>query len=372
MDALGIIFAYSEAGNMREICEERTIASVSFGGKYRQIDFVLSNFVNSGVFNVALIAKDNYNSLIEHVGLGKEWDLDRKRGGLKFCTPLAKGGVRGLYRGRIDALSIHMDTIKKSIAEYVIISSSSIIYNLDFKEMLEYHKQKNADITMAYTKGMTGCQKVPTGYPLCKFDEDERLTELYINKDDNYAFPANCGIGVFIMKKSLLEGLVADAMSYGRFEMYTGLIRKQMKNLVITGYEYQNHLICLNSVSNYIKGNLSLLDPAIRAKVFEKIVYTKVKDSVPVEYGDEARVKNSIIADGCIIEGTVENCVISRGVKIGKGSVVRDSVIMEYTTIYENTKLTDVIIDKDVIVRQGSELAGHVTFPVVVKKGSII
>ncbi|MGB5824084.1 MAG: glucose-1-phosphate adenylyltransferase subunit GlgD [Proteocatella sp.] len=373
MDALGIIFAYSEAGNLREICEERTMASVSFGGKYRQIDFVLSNFVNSEVFNIAIIAKDNYNSLIEHVGLGKEWDLDRKRGGLKFFTPLASVGSRnGIYRGRVDALACHMNAIKKSIAEYVIISSSSIIYSIDFNEMLEHHQQKNADITMAYTNNIAGCEKVPTGYPLCKFDSDDRLTEMHINKEDSHSFPVSCGIGVFIMKKSLLEALVADAMSYGRFELYTGLIRKQMKTLTIKGYECKKHIICLNTVSGYMKGNLSLLEPEVREQIFENIVYTKVKDSVPVEYGEECSVKNSIIADGCIIEGSVENCVISRGVKIGKGSSVKDSVIMENTTIYANTKLEDVIIDKDVIVREGSEIAGHITFPVVIKKGSII
>jgi len=373
MDALGIIFAYSEEGNLREICEERTMASVSFGGKYRQIDFVLSNFANSEIYNIALIAKDNYNSLIEHVGLGKEWDLDRKRGGLRFFTPLASVSSRGgVYRGRVDAIACHMNAIKKSIAEYVIISSSSIIYNLDFNEMLEYHNQKNADITMAYTNEIPGYEKVPTGYPLCMFDENNRLMEMHINKEDGSSFPDSCGMGVFIMKKSLLESLVADAMSYGRFDFYTGLIRKQIKTLKIIGYEYKKHLICLNTVSGYMLGNLSLLDPEVREKVFENIVYTKVKDSVPVEYGQECNVKNCIISDGCIIEGSVENCVISRGVKIGKGSIIKDSIIMDNTTIYENAKLEDVIIDKDVIVRSGSEISGHITFPVVIKKGSII
>lgn len=373
MDALGIIFTYSEAGNLREICEERTMASVSFGGKYRMIDFILSNFVNSEIFNIAMIAKDNYNSLIEHAGLGKEWDLDRKRGGLRIFTPLANESTRGgIYKGRVDALSCHINSIKKSMAEYVIISSSSIIYNIDFNEMLSYHQQQNADITMAYTNSISGYEKVPIGYPICTFDENQRLTELYVSKDDNDAFPISCGIGVFIMKKSLLEALVADAMSYGRFDFYTGLIRKQAKVLKIMGYEYKKHLICLNSVAGYMHGNLSLLDPKIREKVFENIVYTKVKDSIPVEYGDESNVKNSIIADGCIIEGSVENCVISRGVKIGRGSVIKDSVIMEYTSIYEDVKLDYVIIDKDVIVRKGSEISGHITFPVVIKKGSII
>ena len=198
------------------------------------------------------------------------------------------------------------------------------------------------------------------------------MTDIYLNKDESCTNPVNLGMGIFVMRKSLLEALVADAMSYGRYDIYTGLIRKQLNALRIMGYEYTGNLMLLASVTNYMQANMSLLDPQIREQVFENTIYTKIKDSVPVEYGPQASVKNSIIADGCIIEGTVENCIISRGVRIGRGSVIKDSIIMEYTTILENSELDYVIIDKDVIVRNSSQISGHITFPVVIKKGSII
>jgi len=372
MNTLGIIFTYSEFANLREISDERTMASVSFGGRYRLVDFAMSNFVNSGIFNISLITKDSYNSLIDHIGIGTEWDLDRKRGGITMLTPFGSAGSSGIYRGKVDALACHMKSIKSAIAEYVIIASSSMIYNIDYKAMMAHHKATGADITMAYNRNAQSCENIPLGSPLCTFDHENRLTDIYLNKDDTCVNPVNLGMGVFLMKKSLLEALVADAMSYGRYDIYTGLLRKQINTLKIMGYEYTGHLMLLNSVTNYMQANISLLKPEIREQVFKSTIYTKVKDSVPVEYGPDASVKNSIIADGCVIEGTVENCIISRGVRIGKGSVIKDSIIMEYTTILENAELDYVIIDKDVIVRNGSQISGHITFPVVIKKGSII
>ena len=372
MNALGIIFTYSEFANLREISDERTMASVSFAGRYRLIDFAMSNFVNSGIFNIALITKDSYNSLIDHVGIGTEWDLDRKRGGLSILTPYGGAATGGIYRGKVDALSSHMKSIKSSMAEYVILASSSLIYSVDYREMIEHHKATGADITMAYTRNAQSCENIPLGAPIFTFDHENRMTDIYLNEDESCTNPVNLGMGIFVMRKSLLEALVADAMSYGRYDIYTGLIRKQLNALRIMGYEYTGNLMLLASVTNYMQANMSLLDPQIREQVFENTIYTKIKDSVPVEYGPQASVKNSIIADGCIIEGTVENCIISRGVRIGRGSVIKDSIIMEYTTILENSELDYVIIDKDVIVRNSSQISGHITFPVVIKKGSII
>lgn len=375
MDALGIIFAYAEYGNLRELCEERTIASVLFGGKYRLIDFTMSNFVNSEVLNMVLITKNKYNSLIDHVGLGKEWDLDRKRGGLRILTPFGnEGSEGGAYRGKTDALACHMKNIKRTIAEYVIMTPSFLIYNMDFNDLMGFHKYVGADISMVYTKlqNEEEYDRIPIGAPLCIFDENNRLVDVYVKSEEHRGLPANCGMGIFLMKKSLLEALVADAMSFGRYDFYMGLLKRQTQSLRIMGYEYKKHYICLTSVKEYLQGNLSLLDPKIREQVFEKVVYTKIKDSVPVQYGQEAQVKNSIIADGCVIEGTVENCIISRGVRIGKGAVVKNSVIMEYTNVYPNARLEYVIVDKDVIVRNGSDISGHITFPVVIKKRSIV
>lgn len=373
MNILGIVFSYSERENLRELTKMRTLSSVPFGGKYRIIDFILSNFVNSGVHEVSIITRNNYHSLIDHLGAGKEWDLTRKIGGLRILSPFSNpGGTdNGTYLGTIDALSKNIHSIKRSLAEYVILSGSSFICSLDYNEILRSHIDRHADITAIYAKPRDGFE-ISDGIPIIRMDEQERVYELCYYNDDCDSKNAAFSLGMFIMRKSLLESLVADSVAFGRYDFYRDIIQRLSNHLNIRGYEYKKNYFEVSSVSGYMKENMRLLSEDVRQQTFEMPVYTKVKDSVPAQYGSGCKVSNSIISDGCRIEGTVVNSILSRGVVIGKGAVVKNSIVMQNTEIMNNVTLNYVILDKDVIVRENRQLVGHETYPVVIEKKSII
>lgn len=376
MNALGIIFSYSDRENLRELTKIRTMASLPIGGKYRIIDVVLSNYVNSGIYDVSIITRYNYHSLIDHLGSGKEWDLNRKRGGLRVLTPFASpsSSQSGLYRGTVEALASNMHSIKRSMCEYVVISGSSILCTMDFQKLMNAHLENNADITMVYTRSQNERKTIPMGVACLNMDEGGRVYDLTFNTDDVKEQPdVPWSTSIFLMKKALLESLVADAMSYGKYDFFKDIIARLAPNLNIRGYQYDSRFLEISSVTNYMQANLSLLDSDIRRDILlGQAIYTKVKDSVPALYQEGCHVSNSIISDGCVIEGTVVNSVLSRGVKIGKGSVVKNSIIMQNTEIMQNVSLDHVVLDKDVIVRENRQLAGHETYPVVIEKLSIV
>lgn len=373
-DALGIVFSYSDRENLRELTKIRTLASVPFAGKYRIIDFILSNFVNSGIYDISIITRNNFHSLIDHLGAGKEWDLTRKIGGLRILSPFSTPGSidnSGNYLGTIDALYKSMHSIKRSRADYVIITGSNIICTIDYNDVLRSHIERNADITAVYTNPEEGTL-LPAGTPMIRMDERERVYELTYSKEENAAKDIPFSMGIFVMRKSLLESLVADSIAFGRYDFYHDIIQRLCGNLNILGYEHKKIYFEISSVSGYRKENMRVLDSEIRKQIFEKPVYTKVKDSVPAQYCTGSQVSNSIISDGCRIEGTVINSILSRGVVIGKGAVVRNSIIMQNTEVMRNVTLNNVILDKDVIVRENRQLVGHETYPVVIEKKSII
>ena len=375
MSYLGLIYSYSDKENLRELTSIRAMASLPIGGKYRIIDLVLSNFVNSGIFEVSVIAKTNYHSLIDHLAAGAEWDMSRKRGGLRVLTPFSNPEAierSYIYRGTLDALANHMHSIKHSLADYVIITGSKILYNIDFRDMINVHIQSGADITVAYTTSLNGENRMPQGVPMLKMDEKRRITQVDVIEEELNDTPGAWGIGVCVIRKTLLESLVADAISHQWYDLYLDVFKRLALKLNILGYEYKKQLLEVGTVCDYKKANMLLLDREFSKKVFEKTVYTKVKDSVPAFYGANCYVENSIISDGCDICGTVVNCVVSRGVRIEKGAVVKDSILMQDTVIISNSKVEHAILDKDVIVREGKEVIGHETYPIVVPKLSIV
>ncbi|MDD2216128.1 MAG: glucose-1-phosphate adenylyltransferase subunit GlgD [Eubacteriales bacterium] len=374
MNILGIIFSYSDRENLRELTKRRTLASLPMAGKFRIIDFVVSNFVNDGIYDVSVIARNNYHSLMDHLGSGKEWDLIRKRGGLRVLTPYARSDNEkvGLYRGTIEALASNMHSIRRSMGEYVILSGSSILYSMDFNDLVEKHIQSNADITAVYTRDLNGFPTVPMGVSILRFNDHNRLYDMTINMEDMSQHGITWSTEVFVIRKSLLESLVADAIAYGRYDFLEDILKRSVNNLNIQGYEYKGHLLEFSSVAGYMQANMNFLNREFRGKAFKRPIYTKSKDSVPARYYEGCQVKNSIISDGCRIEGTIENSIISRDVRIGKGAVVKNSIIMQNTEIMKDVLLDHVILDKDVIVRENRRLSGHVTYPVVVEKASIV
>jgi len=380
LNVLGIVFAYNDRENLRELTSIRTLASLPVAGKYRIIDFIISGFVNSGINDISILTKNNYHSLMDHIGAGNEWDLNRKIGGIRILTPLSKPGMvegmienSGFYKGTAEALARNLHSIKRSTAEYVILTGCRVVCCLmDYNELLDEHIKSGADITAVYADMMNGCRKVPLKIPVFHFDENMRLTGLHDNEDDVTRQDATWSVGTFVMQKSLLEALVSDCVARGGHSFYNDILDYLSGSLYIKGYHYDKQLFEISDITGYMNANMNFLKSDYREEAFKKPIYTKIKDSVPTIYCEGSVVKNSLVADGCKIQGVVENSIISRGVKVGRGAVVRNSIIMQSTEIMNDVELMYVIIDKDVIVRENQKLIGHERYPVVVEKRSIV
>lgn len=372
IDAMGIIYTHEGDTVLKDLTQKRSIAAVPIGGRYRIIDFVLSNMVNSGIRNIALIPQNNYESLLEHIGTGKEWDLDRKRDGLFVLTPYAKHDNPGWYSGSIDAIHSSMSYIKRSREKYVVLSGTHMICNNSYRDALQYHIEKGADITIIYKQENELPAKELKKYTLLKTDEDGRVTDMEITP------PAprfnKVSMKMFIIDKMLLEYLIAEAVARGYSDVVKDILLRKIDELKIYGYEHKGYLGRVDSISTYYENNMNLLNAEIRKELFGKNgpIYTRIKDEVPAKYAGNAKVNNCLVADGCIVEGEVEGSILFRGVKVYKGAKVKNCIVMEDSEIHENVRLEHAIIDKDVVIKRGRNLIGQESYPIVVAKGEVI
>lgn len=362
---LGIVFSNMHETSMGYLTDNRTMASVPFGGRYRLIDFTLSNLVNSGINTVGIITKNNYQTLMNHLGTGKEWDLSRKKGGLSILPPYGRSET-GVFRGRIEALAGIMQYIKEASEEYVVMTDCDTIATVDYAEILKYHKAKDADITVVYqSKEVPKEQRNNTS--VIKMDENHRVYDVMKNNAEE---KGNVFLDIIVIKKSLLEKIVTEQYARGKVSFTESVLQAQNKNLRIFAYDFKGYIGDIKSIGAYYKCSMDLLDANIRREIFPayRPVYTKVRDEVPVRYGTNAKAAHSLIADGSIIEGEIENSIIFRGVKVGKGAKVKNSILMQGTIVGENANLDCVITDKDVVIRDSRNLVGCETYPVVIER----
>lgn len=371
MKAMALVFSNINDGNLPELTFNRTMGSVPFGGRYRLIDFVLSNFVNSDVTKIGVITKTNYQSLMDHVGTGKSWDLDRKTGGLRLLPPFGTKSSE-LYISRIDALRGALNYLSKSSEEYVFLSDCDVVMNFDFKELLNYHIDKNADITLVYKHLDLSKDEAKHTIDI-DVDESGRVTG--IQTDTYVEGVANKYLKVLVMRRGALQYLISDALSRGKQNFEFDILGAAINDFAVYGYEYNGYYACLDSLQNYYKYSMGLLDRKNRDLLFnapDRQIYTKVKDSPPTKYGNDCRVVNSLVADGCIIEGDVENSIIFRGTKVGKGAKIKNCIIMQDSIIGERAELNAVITDKNVIIRDKIILSGHPLLPFYIGKGKVL
>ncbi len=372
-NAFGLIYTGESNLLLRDLTYSRSLAAVPFGGRYRCIDFVLSSLVNTGITNVGLIAQRNYHSLMDHLGSGKEWDLHRKRDGLFILPPFLTRENTGLYRGTIDALRSVMGYIRRSSQRYVVLTGSHTLFNTTFEEMISRHIDTGADITIMYNHEAHSAQDFDTfdDLRLC-VDERGRITDMQLNPYHPGNQLRSCD--VYVMEKTLLEYLVEEAATRAQVDFIRDILIKRIHSLRIYGWRYEGYVGRLESLNSYFRHNMALLNQEVRRDLFnsDHPIYTKVKDEVPARYAGGGMSRNSIVADGCIIEGKVENSVLFRGVRVGAQSVVRDSIIMQACDIREQCMLNNVIMDKGVIVGRGRHLAGYEACPIVLRKGLVI
>ncbi len=377
MNAVGIIFSNIHDQSIPEITRRRTMASVPFGCRYRLIDFPLSNFVNSNISNIGVITHYNYQSLMDHIGTGKDWDLATRSGGIKILPPYITAYDNtmssGLYSTRLEALAGILHFISRAKEEYAVLSDCDTICNIDLNEVLEYHKKNEADITVvakteALTRAMVGKQTV------IEADSNGKITDI-AEQTSNMSGNKFVCMNILVMSRLYLQNLVLDAIAHG----YKNFYRDSMMNNVETAnffvYEHNGYHASITSPSEYFKCNMQLLEKNVRDDLLNnesRPILTKVRNSPPTKYVEGAKVTNSLLADGCVIEGTVENSIIFRGVHVGKGTVVRNSILMQDTFVGKDVQLNCVITDKNVLIGDGCDLSGHETRPFYIEKGARI
>lgn len=370
-NVLGLIFANMHDDTVIDLTKHRTMGSVLFGGRYRMIDFPLSNMVNSGVTEVGVITKSNYQSLLDHLGSGREWDLARKKGGLHLLPPFGHTNSNGNYRGRLEALYGVWEFIRNSSADYVVMSDCDIISNMDYAAIIQKHIDSEADITMVYGKSVLTMEQAMNA-TLLSINEQDRVFDLLIAPQMSGA--CNVSLNTFVMKKEFIQNLVMEAASRNMYSFEKDVLQARLKDYKVVGYRHDDYFSKIDSTVSYYKSNMALLNRDIREKLFQskRPIYTKVRDNAPAKYGLDAMVKNSMIADGCIIEGTVENSILFRGVKVARGATVKNAILMQDTVIGQKCDINYVITDKSVMIGNYRLLTGSQFYPLYVGKGATI
>ena len=370
MRAVGIIFSNIHDDNVPELVRERTLGSIPFGGRYRLIDFPLSNMVNSGIDTVGIITKSNYQSLMDHVGSGKDWDLARKDGGVIILPPFGNTESSSLYTSRLEALKGITNFLFRADEEYVVMTDCDAVWRINYNDVIENHIRNRADISIVYKK--TEKETVFTRSATTFDIEDGRIVGVQHN-ERTVSAGANVCTNVFVMKKSLLQNIVMDSISHNKHHFMTDIVAESLKSMKIIGYEHEGFYAGISSLQAYYDSNMKMLDEDVRHEVFgDRSVFTKIRDSAPTKYGNSAIVKNSLIADGCVIEGEVENSVLFRNVKVARGTVVKNSIVMQNTVLGENCTINCIITDKNVVIRDRKVLSGSENHPFYIGKGIMI
>jgi glucose-1-phosphate adenylyltransferase len=368
-EMMGVINLVNEPDALEELTHYRCVASVPFGGRYRLIDFTLSSMVNSGIENVAVFTHHKYRSLMDHLGPGKEWDLDRKRGGL-FVLPAVLDEPTGMSRGDLYQFYSHRDYFYRGREEYVLITRSHMVCNINYTDVLRYHLETKADVTVIYKEVD---EEEPAHFRRLAVKPDGQVTVL---EDHTGRLRTNkVSMEMYVMSKELLLDMVESCLAQGYDHLVRDGIMKNIDKLSVYGYPFAGHLGIVNTIPSYYRNSMQLLNPKVWRELFfqkQQLIYTKVKDEPPARYLEDAQVRGSLIANGCTIEGRVENSMLFRGVKIRKGAIVRNSIILQNCEIEENVIIENAILDKDVFISRGRVLTGDNKAPFIAAKTKVI
>jgi len=371
MNAAAIIFANLQNEMLDELTRKRTTASLPFGGRYRLIDFALSNIVSADITSVGVIAQKNYQSLMDHVGSGKDWDLSRRNGGLSIFPPFSNYKSDFLFSNRLEALKTIMGFISKVKDDIIVLMDCDSVNVINFDEILKKHVENKADITILYQNMIV--PKALKDHMSFELKENGRIAKATL--DANVGMQSNVSINVWVINRRFLQSAVSEAISLGQNNFERDIILSNISSARVFGYEYTGIYLPITTIEDYYKNNMKLLDEEIRKQIFEQPnhrIYTKVRDSAPTRFASTASVSNSFIADGCEIEGTVINSILFRGVKIGKGTVVENSILMQDTIVGNNVHLKCVITDKNVAIRDRNDLSGCEKIPYYLSKNAMV
>jgi len=370
MNVMGLIFANDST--VGELTSKRTMASLPFGGRYRQVDFHLSNMTCAGIRHIGIISRHNYQSLMNHIGSGEEWGLELGEGGLEFLTPYAMSTTDN-YRGKLENIYSAMDFLEYGPDdELVVMADSAILSNLDINKVLADHVKNGKDVTVVTKAGIAnGTKQLDLAV---KLDDKGKIVDMAVD----YVAPSDylASMDIFVLSKNFLIHQVKEHIAHNLYHMDRDLVLGGWQKGAISVNVYQHDGIAMfnESVEEYYRNSLALNDAEVRHHMFggNHPVYTKVRDRVPTYYGEYCEIENCIIADGCFLEGEVEDSVLFRQVTVGEGAEVEDCVVMNDCVIGQGAKLKHVILDKNVTVRPGTELIGTKNNPIIVKRGETV
>ena len=367
-----IIFSNINDQQLPELTKLRTVAAVPIAARYRLIDFPLSGLSNAGVHTIGIVCKAKYHSLMRHVGGGKSWDLDRKTGGVTVISPYVEAGSGPLYVNRLEALQNSLRYVMNINAENIILTDADHLANIPYKDILEAHADSGADITAVYKKVNI---KTPVSQYNLDFDvaDDGSIEKIKIH--DTFSGKLNHGLNLYVIKRQVFVNMINDSLIYGYKSFSRELLPLYLKRSKVMAYEFTGYVSYIVTLQDFWQGNMDLLDSHIRNEIFNQKdlpIYTNPRDSNPTIYEDDCNVSNSLISDGCVIAGTVENSVIFRGVRVDEGAVVRNSVLLTDTIIESGARLDHVVADRTVVVRKGRTLSGCDGYPFFIPTMSIL
>ena len=371
-NVMGVIYTGENDARLRELTLTRAIAALPVAGRYRVIDFLVSSMVNSGMKNVGVIMQKNYHSLMDHLGSGKEWDLHGKNDGLYVLPPFLTRENVGVYSGTLDALRSNTNYLTRSKQEYLVMSGSNIIYNAHLDDFVRFHQSSGADVTVMYTRDPSMLRDEHGLY--LAVGEDNMVTDIEVepthpNLDLTY-------MEVVVMKRELLRNLVDKGVAHGFHDFRRDVLLRMVQEgkARVNAWEYTGPCWRLDSVQSFFRFNMDILDTENRRRLFAEDlpVYTKVRDEMPARYGENARVVNSLVADGCVIEGTVENSILARGVRVAPGAHVRNCIIMQDGQVHAGAEIVNCILDKQAVIKRNAQLIGPAAYPIVIAKNVVI
>ena len=374
-DAIGIIFPNSFDALVPELVTERLMASIPFAGRYRLVDFMISSMVHCGISDISLMVRKNYYSLLDHLGSGREWDLARKKGGLNIVPPFAQKSV-GVYNGRIEALKSLKGYLRKHDEEYVVITDCNIAVNFDFNKLLDFHIKTGADITAVYRR-----MEIPEVFkkPNDKDDEifytfdmdGDRVKKIYINP--MVSGEQNFNMNMYVVGRENLIRMIDEAYVHGARYFVRDVLIPHLETHKVNAMCYDGYVAHIHDMRSYFEENMKLLDDKNLDALFSgNSIYTKIRDDNPTRYVNGSSAKNVLVADGCVIEGEVENSILFRGVHVGKGAKVKNCILMQDTNVEAGADIEYVITDKNVQVSENKKLIGNDTFQVFISKNQTV
>lgn len=371
MEAMGIIFSNIYDSNMGDLTGHRTSAAIPFAGRYRQVDFALSNMSNAYIKHIAIITKYNYESLMNHIGSCAEWDMVLEDTGVVLLPPYATGHT-GVYRGKLEAMYTALPVLEKAKQEYVVLTDTSVMAAVDYRKAIRHHVESGCDLTVICKDGACNGEREQALALL--LDETGKAEKMAAD----YAAPANytAGMGIYIISRKLLIDVIRSTAPHGKYHLERDFILAEFNKgtLSVNVWKHEGVALFNESTREYYENSMALLDANVRRSLFHSgiPIYTKPRNEVPTFYSETAKVTECIVADGCRLSGVCDHSVIFREVTLEKDSTVQNCVVMQGSKVGEGACLQHVILDKDVTVRPYTRLIGSPTHPLYIKKGATV